>query len=211
MYIVIVETQRFASPAYMIKANSRFKNQFLTQSLRLKNWNYTSEGPYFITICTYNKQCYFGQIKNGVIGLSPAGNILALEWQRTFRMRQNIQMDTWVIMPNHFHAVIHFNSQEKCSPRPPETQNVASLQMQPCKNVFGKQQNNLGAVIRGFKASTTTKIRMLIPSFSWQPNYYDHIIRDDKELNTIREYILFNPSKWHLDRDNPTRFKQPPP
>jgi REP element-mobilizing transposase RayT len=123
-------------------------------------------------------------------------------------------LDEWIVMPNHFHGII-------CIVEPPvettrrvvsnkpcesgafvETHCYASLQR---KNIFGPQKNNLSSIIRGFKSITTKRIHTNgYPDFSWQPRFYDHIIRDEKGLNAIREYIHNNPAQWEYDRNDPS-------
>ncbi|BAZ05607.1 hypothetical protein [Calothrix sp. NIES-3974] len=83
-----------------------YKNKYRIESARCNKWDYTSAGYYFITICTYKKQSFFGEIIDGKMNLSPIGKILAVEWQKTELIRPYVELDAWVIMPNHFHGIL---------------------------------------------------------------------------------------------------------
>ena len=106
-------------------------------------------------------------------------------------------MDEFVVMPNHFHAIIGIGVNKY---NIVETHCNASRQTP--KNKFGPQSKNLASIIRGFKSAVTIHARKTIPHFAWQPRFHDHIIRDKKSLENIRQYIFYNPAKWHRDRNN---------
>ena len=178
-----------------------FKDKYRIKSIRLPDWDYGSDGAYFITICVKNRECVFGEIINGKIKLSKIGEIVFNEWIKTKQIRSNVELDEFVVMPNHFHGIVVI----KCDGV--ETHCNASLRAQ-IKNKFGPQSKNLPAIIRGFKGTTTKQIHLTgFDNFSWQPRYYEHIIRDENELNSIRRYITNNPLKWELDRNNPQSLK----
>jgi putative transposase len=171
-----------------------YKNKYRIESVRMKEWNYSKGGYYFVTICTLNGECIFGEVVEEKVQLSSVGKIVAEEWKKTERIRNNVLLDTWIVMPNHVHGIIIVDNDDV------ETHCHASL---PYKNKFGPQRNNLSSIIRGFKSSTTVRIRSIKHKFSWQSRFYDHIIRNEKSLSKIREYILNNPLKWELDKNNP--------
>lgn len=174
------------------------------QSIRLKNYDYSQPGYYFITICTQDRIHRFGKIIDEKMRLNDAGGIVADEWKKTPIMRKNIQLDEWIIMPNHFHAIITVGA--RCT-RPmnntrPLTENG--------RTVNGRMQSAptgsrvvLGDIVRGFKSSVTKRVRQL-PNMNdtglWQRNYWEHIIRNENELNHIRNYIRHNPQKWEMDQ-----------
>ena len=83
-----------------------YKNKYRIESARCPNWDYTSNGYYFVTICTHKRQCFFGNVNAGKMELSDIGFIIAQEWQKTPQIRSNVQLDEWVVMPNHFHGII---------------------------------------------------------------------------------------------------------
>ncbi len=197
----------------------KFKNKYRIESTRLRNWDYRWAGAYFITVCTKNRKCYFGDVKNGKMNLSPIGVIVRNEWLKTFEMRpdMNLQMGEFVVMPNHFHAVIiigdnKYNTDGGGRDAMHDGRRDAmhcvstSIKREP-KNKFGPQSKNLASIIRGFKIGVTTNARKINPNFAWQPGFYDHIIRNEKSFNAISKYIIKNPLKWENDKFSPFRRK----
>ena len=183
-----------------------FNNKYRIESARLKGYDYSSPGEYFVTICAGGMVECFGDVVDGEMKRNGVGEIVAEEWQRTQELRKKIMLDEWVIMPNHFHCIVCIvekSSVETSESRVlVETHSNASLQS---KNIFGPQRNNLSSIIRGFKSITTKRIHTNgYSDFAWQPRFYDHIIRDEKGLNAIREYIHNNPAQWEYDRNDPS-------
>ena len=162
-------------------------------SLRIKNYNYSLPGAYFITICTYREENILGYIIDGKIKLNVLGKINEREWLKTFQIRENIQSDKYIVMPNHFHGIIILTNNKK-----------GVLQYAPT-NIFRSPSQTIGSIVRGFKSAVTREIKRLDYPFLysiWQRNYYEHIIRNERELNRIREYIQNNPLRWQFDREN---------
>ncbi|MEL6557413.1 MAG: transposase [Bacteroidota bacterium] len=192
----------------------KYKGKYRIDSTRAPFWDYRSESAYFVTICTKNRIHFFGEISDGKMILSDIGKIVESEWLKTFDMRpdMNLGMGEFVVMPNHFHAVISIGKNEYNSPGKAqcipdvETQCIASPhQEESPKNKFGPQSKNLASIIRGFKTGVTVNARALgqnnvLPVFAWQSRYHDHIIRNEKELDRISNYIRNNPAKWEQDR-----------
>jgi putative transposase len=166
------------------------------RSIRLKEYSYTQPGAYFITVCTKNKQCIFGKIYNEEMKLSDKGEIAKEEWLKTAVVRPYIRLDQFVVMPNHFHAILRIEKDDRGTAR-----------CAPTISRFGNlPSESLPSIIRAFKAAVTKNINILCNtcgSLVWQRNYYEHVIRDDSALNRIREYIMHNPLTWELDRENP--------
>jgi len=152
-------------------------------------------GAYFITICTYRKENILGCIIDGKIKLNVLGKITVREWLKTFKIRKNIQLDGYVIMPNHFHGIIILTDCKGTMNRALDYES------------FGKPiSGSVPSIIRSFKSAVTRLINLLSYPHKiivWQNNYYEHTIRSEDELNTIREYIQNNPLRWEYDRDNP--------
>jgi putative transposase len=176
-----------------------YKNKYRIESARCPNWDYRSNGYYFVTICTHHHQCFFGDVIAGKMQLSDIGIIIAREWQKTPQIRPNIQLDEWVVMPNHLHGIIIIN-------QPVETfrRNVSTDDNDNPKtnNKPRLKPNSLGSIIGQFKSVCTKQIReMGFTEFRWQNRFHDHIIRDEESLSRIRQYILHNPAKWELDRN----------
>ncbi len=158
------------------------------RSIRLKGYDYSQKGAYFVTICAYNRELLFED--------EGTKRILEKEWLSTRDIRQDVVIDEFAVMPNHLHGIIVI------------TDGVGAYCNTPLQNRFKSPSKTVGAIIRGFKSTTTKQINLVrnTPrSPIWQRNYYDHIIRNEYELNKIREYIQNNPLKWDLDKENPGR------
>jgi len=168
---------------------NKFQNKYRIPSARLQTWDYGAAAYYFVTICTANREHFFGQIVNGEMQLSPIGEIVASEWEKSIEIRpdMNLQLDAYVVMPDHFHAIIGIGENEYNS------------QSVPSPNQFGPQSHNLASIIRGFKSAVTINARKIHADFGWQSRFHDRIIRDDAAHENIRNYIINNPKKWDDD------------
>jgi putative transposase len=210
-------------------------NKHHRKSIRLKGYDYTQAGAYFVTICTYHRDEIFGEIINGEMKLSPLGRIVHEEWLRSAEMRPEIRLfdDELSIMPNHSHGIIWIvdppagadRVRPNDDPRPnegnqqiidrasaidPKQQDARGASQQ--KVSLRRAPGSLGSIMAGFKASVTSRAKQeLNMTGIWQKNYYDHIIRNDRELNNIRWYIVNNPGNWQLDRDNSQNSRKLPP
>ena len=161
------------------------------RSIRIKGYDYSLAGAYFVTIATYQRVCLFGKVVNGVILLNPYGSIAFEQWTRLGKRFRLSNFSTFVIMPNHIHGIINIDmgageeslkSHDQISPLRPSLPNVAS--------------GSLGAIVRAYKASVTYRINVM-RGFTyppvWQRNYYDHIICNEKDYENIWNYIETNP------------------
>jgi len=161
------------------------------KSIRLKEFNYTTPWWYYVTICTNNHKKFFSEIKKGKVVLNEYGKIVEEEWFKTKKIRNNIDLDYHVIMPNHFHGIIIIESSDK-------TRLVTTDERR-----FGKPlPGSLSTIIGSFKSAVTKNINIIRKSPGnkvWQSRFYDHIIRNEKDLFRIRTYIQNNPLKWELD------------
>jgi len=168
------------------------------RSIRLKAYDYSQAGAYFVTICTKDRECLFGDIVDEKMCINEIGEIVQAEWLRTAKIRPNVSLDEFIIMPNHLHGIIMINDGR------------GVLQYAPTESPFRSPSQTIGAIIRGFKSATTKQINKYTNTPGkpvWQRNYYDRIIRDEDELNRIREYIIYNPAKWAEDKENPQRLR----
>lgn len=178
---------------------SLYQNNFRIESARLKEWDYTNPWWYFVTINTKNHKEYFGMVKNDEVILSGLGNVVNEEWLNTKLFRSNVELDDYVIMPNHFHGIIILN--ENCRD---VARNVSTTQVPRKFSEISPKANSLSAIIRSFKSAVTKRAHENgIPDFSWQSRFYDRIIRNEKELFFIRRYIQQNPLKWGLEKEEP--------
>lgn len=163
------------------------------RSIRLPHYDYAQRGVYFITLCVQHRRSLFGDVIDGSMVLKNLGEIVATEWRRTSEIRPNIVVDEFVVMPNHLHGLIVMEPLRRGVSHTPGEK-------------FRSPAQTVGAIVRGFKGSTTRLINELQGTpgvMLWQRNYYEHIVRDDRELQRIREYIANNPAQWALDRENP--------
>ncbi len=169
--------------------NKLFKNKYRTQTTRLKKWDYSSLGWYFITICTKNRQHFFCEIINGEMYYSELGHIAAASWLAMHRVFDVLISDVWVIMPNHTHFLFGLN--------PVETRRGVS----PQPNEFGKTiKNSVSSIINHFKGRVTKYTNKENIEFEWQTKFYDHIVRDNNDFIRIQKYIIKNTQNWENDK-----------
>ncbi|MEX0805155.1 MAG: transposase [Candidatus Binatia bacterium] len=165
-------------------------------SVRLKGYDYTEPGAYFVTICTWNRECLFGEICDGKMLLSGLGEVVSDEWCRTATARSHVTLDEFSIMPNHVHGILCIDHQGKGKAR-----------LAPTTAQFGHPvAGSLAMIIGAFKSASTkriNKIRNMPGASLWQRNYYEHIVRSERELTPIREYIATNAARWSEDSENP--------
>lgn len=155
--------------------------------------------------------CYFGTIRKGEIVLSQIGEIVRDEWLKTpdIRSDMNLFLDEFAIMPNHFHGIICIGRNkynDVVVNNGDNDGNDGRDAMHGVSTKFGPQIKNLGSIIRGFKSAVTINARKIDPGFNWHPRFYDHIIKNDRSYKRIRNYILENPQKWDMDKNNPINF-----
>jgi len=151
------------------------------QSIRLAGFDYSRAGAYFVTLCSWQRESLFGSVVSDDVELNAAGRIVREEWLASFDIRQELRPDTFIVMPNHFHAIVWLRN---------------------------GRHPTLVHLIAGFKASSTGRVNAVngTPGLPvWQRTYYDRIVRHDLELNRIRQYILNNPLKWPDDPNHPER------
>jgi REP element-mobilizing transposase RayT len=181
------------------------------RSIRLKGYDYGQLGVYFITLCTHNKECWFGEIRDSQMCLNQLGKIVTQEWLRTPEIRSEITLDEWIVMPNHLHGIIIITNTNP-SPNPanpvgahrraPSSHHVSNPQRAPSQ--FRRYSNSLPSIIAGFKSAATKRINILretprIPL--WQRNYYESVLCDTEHLEHVRNYIRANPSCWKDDSE----------
>lgn len=189
------------------------------RSIRLQGYDYSQEGLYFITICVKDRACIFGEIENGKMILNEIGKIASEEWLRTESVRSNVVLHEFVVMPNHFHAIIEI------------TKNLGDKNE---TGAFRSPSQTIGSIVRGYKIATLKKIKDHLGSKGesrftpyhgeeskgeeskgeeskgelrfaptaptiWQRNYYERIIKDEKAYINISNYIINNPKNWNED------------
>lgn len=175
----------------------------LHKQYRLPEFNYASEGGYFVTICTKEHQLYFGDIINSFMELSPIGNIAKRIWLDIPVYFNNVELDEWIIMPNHIHGIIMINTDDGdrnlINQIPTEREFKSGIKNNPME----LKENTLGKIVRWFKGRAKFETnKNEFQYFAWQSRFYDHVIRDDKSLNTIRQYIIANPERWATEKNS---------
>jgi REP element-mobilizing transposase RayT len=207
----------------------KFRGKYRIESNRLRGWNYSSNGLYFITIVTAGREGVFGHIKNDKMILYDFGKIAHDEWHTSFEIRQELFLDEFILMPNHLHAIVVLNndfgddkmnimdnerSNGENAGRIVETHGRASLQYANHANTptFQRKPKSISSFVAGYKSAVLNKIddyiddnNLNIPKYNrnnplWQPNYHDHIIRDDVSYQRIKNYIINNPKQWKDDK-----------
>jgi REP element-mobilizing transposase RayT len=190
------------------------------RSIRLKGYDYSSEGLYFITICCHNKVCLFGHVLNGAMVLNEYGQIAFNEWMKTPEIRPNVELGEFIVMPNHIHGIIRITRRgESYSPNSggeshspdcrgdsrgvlntPDFMGESVSPQRYSPRLQGPSQT-IGAIVRGYKSAVTKKLNALgVGRKVWQRDYYEHIIRNEQAYNNISNYIVNNPSKWWDDK-----------
>lgn len=171
------------------------------RSIRLKNYDYSRDGAYFVTLCTFDRGCHFEQF-------GQLRRIVEAQWHSLPARFPGVVLDEFVIMPNHFHGIIVL-CRDVCEY--PDFVHLRSGHPQGAP----LQNTNIGGIVGAFKSLCVNEWLKIIKSENinaigkfWQANYYEHVIRDDGEMERIRQYIADNPLKWALDRENPDISKQ---
>ena len=181
------------------------------RSRRLKGYDYSQAGAYFITICTHNKECTFGHVLDGEMVLNDTGRMVQTVWDELAGQFPGLELDTFTVMPNHVHGIIALNPEtaEARTPHTNKSEPVGALLAAPSQQGRASPAPTLGDVMRVFKSLSAIRVnRMAMRTGSlWQRNYYEHVIRGEDDLNDIRQYILDNPARWAEDENNPERIR----
>ncbi|MFA6079978.1 MAG: transposase [Candidatus Gracilibacteria bacterium] len=176
------------------------------QSIRLPKYDYSQNGAYFVTMCTMNRESLFGEIRRGGISstlgtkyrapiLDPTefGKIAEQCWHEIPNHYPNVELDAFIVMPNHIHGIICIVGAEYFLPDLPNQTNGFQYVI----------SRSLSAIIRGYKIGVTKGCRAIMPGIDiWQRNFYEYVVRDEEDLNRIREYIIYNPTNWREDEMN---------
>jgi len=169
------------------------------RTIRLKKYDYSSDASYYVTICTTGNNMIFGEIKNGRMLLNEYGIIARKEWIKTARIRTYVDLDTFIILPDHIHGIIVIKNQKFDQCR------GMACHAQPIRSTFVNRKfsnpikQSLSSIIGSYKSSVTREINKVKsrPGLTvWQRNFYERIIRNEKELLAARKYIINNPKKY---------------
>ena len=146
------------------------------RSIRLQGYDYSQSGAYFVTICTFQRQHLLGAVNNGEMQLNVTGQIVSAIWQRIPQHFPNVELDQFILMPDHLNGIIVISEQ-------------------------AEQSISLATIIQNFKSISTRKINKITQSSGvsiWQRNYHERIVRSDRELDRLRQYMLANPVNWKV-------------
>ena len=200
----------------------KFKNKYRIPSNRRPSWDYSADALYFLTIITQNREHNLGQIVNNEMIFSDFGKIVEREWFKSFEIRNELILHEFVLMPNHLHTIVEIYHEPVETHGHVETHGRVSLPIEPIEPIEPKtlilKQNppirmpkSISSFIAGFKSAVNTKIddfidehQLAIKKYNrnnhfFQPNYHDHIIRNQIEYQTISNYIINNPKNWNND------------
>ncbi len=174
------------------------------RSIRNPGFDYRNNATYFVTICTHQREHLFGDIRHGIMGLSDMGCVVVDELLKTTIIRPYVHVDTWIVMPNHIHGLIHIDSMD---PSHNDGRGMArhaptTIAIDGSIRSFGKPQSrSLSSVVGSFKSAVTKRINEIRGSTDpvWQRNFHEHIVRSQDELDRIRAYIRNNPTNWPSD------------
>ena len=169
-----------------------YQRKYRIPSARLADYDYGSNGIYFITICTQNRELFLGDIAADPAVLNPSaiGQVAIDCWYKIPTYFPFVELDAFQLMPNHLHGVVWIVK--------PDGQQT---EWQP--NRFGPQRQNLASIVRGYKSGVKKHATLHQIDFGWQPRYYDRVVRSMNELERIRTYIEMNPAKWAQEQHNP--------
>ena len=197
--------------------SEKFEGKYRIESTRLKTWDYGDNGAYFITICTKNREHYFGEVNNWKMVLSHVGVIADISWYEIKNHAKNVELDAFIIMPNHIHGILILNDPDPAvgslaafavetgdpvdTGHAVDTGHVLYLPHAPSQKRYQNQgKNTVSSMIGSYKSAVTRHARRLGWEFEWQSRFHDHIIRDDAAFERIKNYINNNPKNWKEDK-----------
>jgi len=190
-------------------------NRHHRRSIRLKGYDYSQAGAYFITLCTQDRACLFGKVVNGEMRLNDAGRMVLAEWNRLPERFPHLVLDAFVVMPNHVHGILVITDP---APTAGATLGATVGATVGATLVVAPTAPTVGNIIGAFKSRVTVEYIRGVKTSGWPPfrgrlwqrNYYEHIIRNKRALNAIRQYIMENPRRWHRDREKEARSASDP-
>ncbi len=207
----------------------KFRNKYRVPSARLQNWNYGSNGAYFITICTKEMQHFFGKVVDKKMILNSVGVLAEEYWIEIVKQFPYVELGNFQIMPNHMHGILIIdksaifaaavetrfiasnldndieNDRIENNPDRGETRLIASVPEKDGIGGFAGENNpmlaeNISRIIRWYKGRCTFEMRKINPNFGWHSRFHDHIIRNSESFERIQNYIEENPARWEEDK-----------
>jgi putative transposase len=175
---------------------NKFRNKYRITSPRLKNWDYSNDAVYFVTICTKERKNFFGDIKEHKMKLSEIGNLANRYWVEIPKHFSGVGMLAYVMMPNHIHGLIEINRASRFMGDLLKVNCNADDEVSRFQN---QGKGTLSAIIGSFKSVVSREAKSFNNQFSWQSGFYEHIVRNNGSLNRIQSYIVNNISNWKSD------------
>ena len=189
-------------------------NKHHRRSIRLKEYDYSQAGMYFVTICVQNRECVLGGIINGKMNLSPLGIITDVLWHEIKNHANNVDLGEFTVMPNHIHGIILLGCNDGGDnggggdgggvgarhALPLHTEHTERMEQQMQSRFQNQGKNTLSSIVGSYKSAVSKHAHRLGFTFSWQRNYYEHIIRNEQSYQNISNYIIHNPEKWQDDK-----------
>lgn len=185
---------------------NKFKNKYRIPSTRLQTWDYSKNGAYFITICTQNREHFFGNIQNGMMQLSEIGKLAERYWLEIPEHFPFVELGNFVVMPNHFHGILIINKiddlslSESVETRQCLVSTIKSNTTIGSSRFQNQGKNTISSIVGSYKSIVTKMSRRTHSNFAWQSRFHDHIIRNSKSFETIQNYIFENPLNWKNDK-----------
>ena len=179
------------------------------RSIRLKGYDYSQAGAYYVTIVTWRRECLFGEVMNGEMMLSRFGLVAKQQWEKLPKRFPNIALGAYVIMPNHMHGIIEIINGRGTAESLKALEGESSRRA-PTHERFQKPvKGSIPTIVRSYKSAVSYRINLMrgtdgVPV--WQRNYYEHVIRNEKDLQNKTDYINANPLLWDQDDENPNNI-----
>ena len=165
------------------------------RSIRLRGYDYSTPGAYFITACTHNRLLLFGRVVDGKVEANRIGAVVEDCWSKLPDHYDHVAIDAFILMPNHIHGVI----------------TIVGAGLKPAlPATIDPKRHGVPEIVRAFKTFSARRINQMRASTGapvWQRGFYDHVIRGEDELDRVRTYIMDNPRRWHEDADNPANWR----
>jgi len=180
----------------------KFHNKYRIPSARAQWWDYGNDSAYFITICTKDRECCFGDVVDGKMQFSHIGLLADVFWYEIKNHAKNITLDEFQVMPNHIHGILVLNGNKR------ETDNETNTIDPPSpgsKRFQHQGSNTISSIIGSYKSAVTKHAHRLGYEFEWQERFHDIIIRDEESYIRIVNYIKNNPARWEEDKFNPLK------
>lgn len=179
------------------------------RSIRLKGYDYTQKGAYYITIVTHQREHLFGKVVDGEMILNKFGLVAKLQWEKLARRFKHVELIVFIIMPNHMHGIIVIIDERRGTAEGVPNSNPSLTRRAPTDErieKFGKPvKGSIPTLIRSYKSAVALRINLMRGTKGlpvWQSNYYEHVIRDEKDLQAKYDYIMGNPLNWENDDEN---------